>query len=350
VNRRGWAILLVSALLCVGLLYLRFESTQSAEQERAANDLNPAIADTPGSGAPGSRSEGEPLDEGLENEASEPILAEAMAGLHPVFEGLPEFAGSPLGELFARVRQGESEAAREAAQGLQECRSLLHNRHVVQILRHGVPHVVELEIDRRQRWLEKRDEETRDREISRLNEGMDQLQRTTLDCLPYWRSDIRALRAELEALAERGNPAARALFALWPPKGEIVWEDRQEIVRWESKALEFSMSNLIEGEPAGLFVFAEAYRYGGYFLPVHPGLANTFDMALVRCGLDPDGERLREHAPPFASVGGRKPLTLTPELIRPLVTWSEELVAFCGTGIWLSRQEVTVLLTEPAPG
>ena len=350
-NRKGITVVgLLAGVFAVIAIYHGSNRSEMSESSFARSSL-PAPHEAAGT----TQIAGiEPVIERPEGHSTPPVPpSQAVGGAHPAFEGLPPFAETELGDLFHRIRGGDTEAAREAGERLATCRNLLHNRLLIPLLEYGSLDDAQT---RALSQLEKNwasgaygDDEDRWRnDVTRTVERYTKLERDVLLCLPYWRSSIAALRKEVETLAEAGNPAARALFALWSPRGDFLWWDRQEIARWEARAMEFSMANLVAGEPIALFVFATAYRDPRYFLPYNGRVASMFDMAIVRCGLDLSGNQLRS-IEVWRYPGGRQPVALNSTLLHPLVSWSEELRPFCRTGIWLSREEVTSLVSsEPA--
>lgn len=94
------------------------------------------------------------------------------------------------------------------------------------------------------------------------------------------------LRAQLEAMANRGHVTARYLYALWPPEifGRPDAFLRQQ--EWAEKALSYSLANLTEGEPAGLLAFGQSYANNGTFTARDRYLGTAFIIAALDCGLD----------------------------------------------------------------
>lgn len=94
------------------------------------------------------------------------------------------------------------------------------------------------------------------------------------------------MRKELEQLANSGHAIARYMYAMWAPRisGQAdAFFVQQE---WSQKAMEFSLTNLTEGELAGFLVFVHAYGGSTSFTARDSDLSYAFLAAAVDCGLD----------------------------------------------------------------
>jgi hypothetical protein len=98
----------------------------------------------------------------------------------------------------------------------------------------------------------------------------------------FWSPETRG---QLRSLAERGDVMARYLYASWKPRESIKENAFDEYLEWQLNALEFSMANLEEGEPAGLLAFGESFTYM-LFTSIHSRLGAVMMKAALDCGLE----------------------------------------------------------------
>jgi len=103
-------------------------------------------------------------------------------------------------------------------------------------------------------------------------------------------SSVRAvfsqdLRKQLNEKAQTGDVMARYIYAIWEPDwilSDSVFETYRE---WQLNALDFSYSNLEEGEPLGLLALGRSYELG-LFTRQFPAIGFSLTKAAFDCGLD----------------------------------------------------------------
>ncbi|MSQ99154.1 MAG: hypothetical protein EXR85_07680 [Xanthomonadales bacterium] len=91
----------------------------------------------------------------------------------------------------------------------------------------------------------------------------------------------------LEKKADEGKEVARFLYAMWSPNdqlgtmvgGELLWE-------YEATAFNYTLANLQEGHPLGLYAMGLSYSQAGYFTPQRFSLGSAFLLATKLCVSD----------------------------------------------------------------
>ena len=97
------------------------------------------------------------------------------------------------------------------------------------------------------------------------------------------------LRQKLDRLAQDGHVVARYAYATWPPEDHLHDSYLEDVYEWQLKALEYSHTNLEEGEVAGLLAFGQSYDYR-LFTRYNEYMYLVFFHAALECGFD--SERL----------------------------------------------------------
>ena len=133
-----------------------------------------------------------------------------------------------------------------------------------------------------------------------------------------------SLRAQLEHLANAGQPIARYLYAMWRPEIEGRTDAFFVMQEWTENATRYSLANLADGEPAGFLAFANAHGNMQSFAPSDWLLSFAFLLAAQECGYAlPNSARLMR-------VFERQTESLYERDVRPdVLAMAEGLRGFC---------------------
>lgn len=104
------------------------------------------------------------------------------------------------------------------------------------------------------------------------------------DCETLNRDKIEFLDRELADEANNGNQIARFIYAMWSPNDEFGLQLGEEwIMEYEVTALEFTLENLNEGHPLGLYALGLSYSTGEYFTSQRVSLGSAMLIASNMC-------------------------------------------------------------------
>lgn len=228
--------------------------------------------------------------------------------------------------LLLRLEAGHDDAARDFAFRWKACRQLLENHTFRRLIAHGS---LTGYLESMQNWSHRTP--SSGGYLRSVENFVGDLMEQMPECLPYYQHATAELRARLESLAEQGNVAARAAYAMWPPHRDLVYATTEEQRYWEIRALEFSLANLEAGELLGFEVFAKSYGGQRYFSPSHHVTSIVFLVAMLRCGFDLSRE-FREQLIGFADRRGYENMPLI--MAEKLVIGSQSLRRYCRSGTW----------------
>lgn len=231
--------------------------------------------------------------------------------------------------LLQRLKGGEDAAARDFSFRWETCRKFLRNDTFRRLVHYGSEDRLLANVGD---WVTGQGLINKWRDS--LRENLKDLREQMPECLPYYEHATAQLRAELERLAEQGNVAARAVYALWPPHRDLTYATIEEQRYWEVRALEFSLANLEAGEHLGFEVFAKSFGQSTYFTPAHDVTGAFFQVAILRCGFEVSQDR-RLQLINFASRRGFD--TMPSILAEILLDGSRGLRRYCRSGTWWER-------------
>ena len=93
------------------------------------------------------------------------------------------------------------------------------------------------------------------------------------------------LRSRIGQLADRGNPQARYLYALWPPEHSVFAQaNTLKTFDYHHRAMQYTQANLDEREWLGVLAMGKSYSENGLFTPRNQSLGRVFLLAAELCG------------------------------------------------------------------
>jgi len=169
------------------------------------------------------------------------------------------------------LKSRDLEQAFLAFRSIQQCR---HAPITDQDLQHHLTKIERLRNDPEHGW-----------ELSQHLQGAEERKLVLLEeCRALMRLRDQIWASELFDRAASGDEFARFIYAMWAPRQRTTLEtSTEQLLAYESMALEFTMQNLEEGHPLGLLAFGLSYQQGQYFTPSRHVLGNAYLVAAELC-------------------------------------------------------------------